>query len=59
MTVPAVNGCGVVADPAGPGELIRLVADGLADCGLEVRLSGPEEAAQLDITCEAGQAVGQ
>ena len=55
MTVPAVNGCGVVADPAGPGELIRLVADGLADCGLEVRLSGPEEAAQLDITCEPGQ----
>jgi hypothetical protein len=55
MMMPAVNGCAVVADPAGPGELIRLVADALAGAGLEVRLSGTEEAAQLDITCQAGQ----
>jgi hypothetical protein len=55
MSMPAVNGCRVVADHAEPGELIPLVADGLTGCGLEVRLSGLEEAAQLDITCEAGQ----
>jgi hypothetical protein len=55
MTVPAVNGYGGLAAHGEPGELIRLVADGLAGCGLEVRLSGPEGAARLDITCEAGQ----
>jgi hypothetical protein len=55
MTVPAVNGCGGAAGHAEPGDLIRLVADGLAGCGLEVSLSDPEGAARLDITCEAGQ----
>jgi hypothetical protein len=57
MTVPAVKGCGEVADRAEPGELIRLVADGLAGCGLDVRLSDPEGSAQLTIACEAGQCV--
>lgn len=52
---PAVNGCGGLAEHGQPGELIRLVADGLTVSGLDVRLTDPEGAARLDIICEAGQ----
>lgn len=55
MTISAVNGCGGAADHARPGDLIRLVADGLTGYGLDVRLSGPGGDAGLDITCAAGQ----
>jgi hypothetical protein len=46
-----------VPDAQVAGELIRLVAEGLAGCGLDVRLSDPEGSAQLTIACEAGQCV--
>ncbi len=46
---------GSVANRAQPGALMRLVADGLAASGLDVRLSDPEGAGRLDIACEAGQ----
>jgi hypothetical protein len=52
---PTIRDCGGAADHAEPGELIRLVAEGLTGCGLEVRLSDPQGAARLDIACEAGQ----
>ena len=38
-----------LADPAAPGELLRLVADGLTGAGLEVRPPGGGEGCRLDI----------
>ena len=38
-----------LADPAAPGELLRLVADGLTGAGLEVRPPGDGEGCRLDI----------
>jgi hypothetical protein len=54
MTMPAMNGCGKVADRARPGELMRLVADGLAGCGLGIDMSESEGGSRLEITCAAG-----
>ena len=39
-----------IADRAAPGELLRLVADGLTEAGLDVRAPGDEEGYRLDIT---------
>ena len=38
-----------LADRAAPGELLRLVADGLTDAGLDVSAPGEEEGCRLDI----------
>lgn len=49
------NACGSVADRTRPGELLRLVADGLAGSGLDIRLPEHAEGSQLSIVCGAGQ----
>ncbi len=38
-----------IADRAAPGEVLRLVADGLTEAGLDVRAPGDEEGYRLDI----------
>jgi hypothetical protein len=43
--------CGHVADRTRPGELLRLVADGLTDSGLEVRLPERDGRCRLVIAC--------
>lgn len=47
--------CGHVADRSRPGELLRLVADGLTDSGLEVRLPGRDGRCRLVIACAGAQ----
>jgi hypothetical protein len=62
MIAPAVDGCGGVADHGEPGDLIRLVADGLTVCGLEARLSDPKALPGSTSPARLGsavQAVGQ
>lgn len=54
--MPEVNdACGSVADRTRPGELLHLVADGLAGSGLDIRLSEHAEGPRLSIVCETGQ----
>jgi hypothetical protein len=48
---------GSVADRTRPGELLRLVADGLAGSGLDVRLSEHAEGSRLVIVYGAGECV--
>lgn len=45
------NSCSHVADRARPGELLRLVADGLTDSGLEVRPPERDGSCHLVIAC--------
>jgi hypothetical protein len=51
------DACGSVADRTRPGELLRLVADGLAGSGLDVGLSEHAEGSRLVIACGAGECV--
>jgi hypothetical protein len=46
-----IMACASVADRVQPGELMRLVAGGLASSGLEVRLPGPGHDRHLAIAC--------
>jgi hypothetical protein len=45
------SSCGDVADRTRPGELLRLVADGLTDQGLDVRPPERDESCRLVIAC--------
>jgi hypothetical protein len=45
------SSCGDVADRTRPGELLRLVADGLAGCGLQVRPPERDGSCRLVIAC--------
>jgi hypothetical protein len=45
------SSCGHVADRTRPGELLRLVADGLTDSGLEVRPPERDGSCRLAIAC--------